>query len=90
MLYDQYPVHRKLIIPWYDSQATCLIVLIFMLFVFLFAGLGISVAGEYIEFRDKIWLPVLLLILSGSVIVLTLVRLIKRWKYRLSSSLDFE
>jgi hypothetical protein len=88
MLYDQNPVHRKLIIPWYDSQATCLFVLVFMLLVFLFAGLGISVAGEIVEFRDKIWLPVLLLILSGSVIVLTSIRLVKRWKHRLSNNLD--
>ena len=90
MLYDQNPVHRKLIIPWYDSQATCLFVLVFMLFVFLFAGLGISVAGEIVEFRDKIWLPVLLLILSGSVIVLTSIRLVKRWKHRLSNNLDLK
>ena len=88
MLYDQNPVHRKLIIPWYDSQATCLFVLVFMLLVFLFAGLGISVAGEIVEFRDKIWLPVLLLILSGSVIVLTSIRMVKRWKHRLSNNLD--
>ena len=90
MLYDQNPVHRKLIIPWYDSQATCLFVLVFMLLVFLFAGLGISVAGEIVEFRDKIWLPVLLLILSGSVIVLTSIRLVKRWKHRLSNNLDLK
>ena len=90
MLYDQNPVHRKLIIPWYDSQATCLFVLVFMLFVFFFAGLGISVAGEILEFRDKIWLPVLLLILSGSVIVLTSIRLVKRWKHRLSNNLDLK
>ena len=87
MLYDQNPVHRKLIIPWYDSQAACLMVLIFTLLVFLFAGLGISVAGENLAFRNKIWLPVLLLILSGSVIVLTSIRLFKRWKHR-SNNLD--
>lgn len=89
MLYDKNPVHRKLIIPWYDSQATCLIVLAFMLLVFLFAGTGISVAGESLVFRSKIWLPVLLLILSGSVIVLISIRLFKRWKHRLSNNLDW-
>jgi hypothetical protein len=88
MLYDQKPVHRKLIVPWYDSQATCLFVLAFMIFVFLFAGMGISVAGEHLEFRNKIWLPVFLLILSGSVIVLTSIRLFKRWKHRFSNNLD--
>lgn len=88
MLYDQNPVHRKLIIPWYDSQATCLFVLLIMLLVFLFAGLGISVAGENPEFRNNIWLPVLLLVLSGGVIVLTSIRLFKRWKHRFSNHLD--
>ena len=88
MLYVKNPVHRKLIIPWYDSQASCLIVLAFMLLVFLFAGIGISVAGESTAFRSKIWLPVLLLTLSGSVIVLTSFRLFKRWKHRFSNNLD--
>jgi uncharacterized membrane protein len=88
MLYDQNPVHRKLIIPWYDSQTACLIVLVFMLLVFLFAGMGISVAGESMAFRNMIWLPILLLILSGSVIILTSIRLFKRWKHHFTNNLD--
>ena len=88
MLYDQHPVHRKLIIPWYDSQVACLMVLLVMLLVFLFALIGISVTGESAAYHDKIWLPVVLLLLSGSVIVLTSIRLFKRWKHRLSNGLD--
>lgn len=87
MLYDQHPVHRKLITPWYDSYSACLIVLVLMLLVFLFSTLGIAVAGESAAHRDKVWLPVVLLILSASVIVLTSIRLYKRWKHRLANNM---
>jgi hypothetical protein len=87
MLYDQHPVHRKLIIPWYDSHTACLIIIALMLLVFLFAASGISVAGESAAHRGNIWLPVVLLILSGSVIVLTSIRLFKRWKHSLANNL---
>jgi len=46
MLYDQNPVHRKLITPWYDSRAVCLVVIFSMLLVFLFALVGVFSAWE--------------------------------------------
>ena len=87
MRYDQKPVHRKLIVPWHDTETTCLLIIVFMLAVFLFAIAGISVAGESVAHRDKIWLPILLLILSASVIISTAVRLVKRFRYRHSDHL---
>jgi len=82
MLYDQNPVHRKLITPWYDSRTVCLVVILSMLLVFLFALVGVLLAWENSLFREMIWLPALLALLSGIVILSTTVRLIKRWKYR--------
>ena len=46
MLYDQNPVHRKLITPWYDSRTVCLVVILSMLLVFLFALVGVFLSWE--------------------------------------------
>ncbi|MGA9536619.1 MAG: hypothetical protein WBR24_11990 [Desulfobacterales bacterium] len=82
MLYDQNPVHRKLITPWYDSRTVCLVVILSMLLVFLFALVGVFSAWENSLYREMIWLPALLALLSVIVILSTTVRLIKRWKHR--------
>lgn len=82
MLYDQNPVHRKLITPWYDSRTVCLVVILSMLLVFLFALVGVFLAWENSLYREMIWLPALLALLSVIVILSTTVRLIKRWKHR--------
>jgi uncharacterized membrane protein len=73
MLYDQNPVHRKLITPWYDSRTVCLVVILSMLLVFLFALVGVFLAWE-----NSLYLA----LLSGIVILSTTVRLIKRWNHR--------
>ena len=87
MRYDEKPVHRKLIVPWYDSRITCLIVILSMLMVFLFALSGISAAGESPIRHKVIWLPILLMGLSAAVIVSTAVRLFKRFKHRFPKGL---
>lgn len=89
MRYDTKPVHRRIIAPWYDSESACYGVMIFMVLVFLFALAGISVAGESAEHHQKIWLPILLMVLSGLVIVSTAVRLSKRIRRRFNKGLNF-
>lgn len=88
MRYDEKPIYRKLIVPWYDSQKICLVVILLMLLVFLFALAGVSIVGESPEHRTKIWLPTLLLVMSASVIISTAARLIKRIRYRFSKDLS--
>ena len=88
MRYDEKPVYRKLIVPWYDTKTACLIVIVFMLLVFLFGLVGISVAGENTEQYAKIWLPLLLIVMSATIIITTVIRLTKRFKHRLSKDLD--
>ena len=88
MRYDEKPIYRKLIVPWYDNQKICLFIIFLMLIVFLFALAGISIAGEHPEHRAKIWVPILLLVMSASVIISTAVRLIKRIRYRFSKDLS--
>jgi hypothetical protein len=88
MRYDQRPVHRKLIVPWYDSETACFTLIIFMLAVLLFALMGISVASENVEHHSHIWLPILLVLMSATVIVSTSIRLIKRYRYRFSNYIE--
>ena len=89
MRYDQKPVYRKLIVPWYDSETVCVIVVVFMLLVFFFALAGISVASDKAEYHQHIWLPILLILLSSAVIISTVIRLVKRYRYRHSKGLNF-
>lgn len=84
MRLDPNPMFRKIIVPWYDSEAACLIMIVFMFFIFLFASAGISIARENFEYHEHIWVPVLLLVMSGAVIVSAIFRLIKRYAYKFS------
>ena len=84
MRLHQNPVFRKVIIPWYDSDKTCFLMIFLMIVVLLFGVLGILVASETYEYHEYIWLPITLVILSSTVIVSTIIRLIKRYSIRFS------
>ena len=73
------PVYRKVIVPWWDSEVACLLVIIFMFVVFLFGMMGISVAHESLEYRPFVWVPVTVVVLSAFVILSTTIRLIRRY-----------
>lgn len=79
MSFDQNPLFRKIIVPWYDSETVCFIVIGLMFFVLIFGVVGISGAYEKVEYREHIWVPILLVITSGLVIVSTAIRLTKRY-----------
>ena len=78
MRFDQHPVFRDLIIPWYDSNALCYIVVGLMVLVFLFSAAGVSLAMRVSEYRHHMWVPLLLMGLSSGVIVSTIIRLVRR------------
>jgi len=75
---DQSVVHRKVFAPWYDTETICIISIFFLLLVFLFSLVGVSVCGENPEFRDHVWMPVFLLFASGIVLVSITIRLTRR------------
>ncbi len=79
---DQNPVFRKKIIPWYDSPILCLLEILLMIGVFLFGMAGISVISEMAEYSPYLWVPVILLLLSGGVILSVVIRLIRRASVR--------
>ena len=84
MRLDQNPTFRKVIVPWYDSETACFIVIVLMFLVFMFGFAGTSVASENSAYSGYIWVPVLLMVMSGVVIVSTTARLIRRYIYRYS------
>jgi hypothetical protein len=75
---DKNPVFRKAVIPWYNSKTAYIIVILFLLLVFLFAMVGISVSKENPAYNGYVWVPILLLVLSAGIIIMTIARLIKR------------
>ena len=84
MRIDQNPLFRKTIISWYDSEAMCIGVIIFMIIVFFFGVIGISVALESEEYQGHVWIAALLVVMSAGVIFSTTIRLIKRHSRRIS------
>lgn len=69
---------RKTIVPWYDSKAVCIVVMVVMFFVFVFGYIGLSLARETAICDGCLWVPILLMFASGIIIVLTTIRLIRR------------
>jgi len=82
MRMDQNPFFRKIIVPWYDSDAACYIVIVCMGVIIFFGFCGISVARENPVTQRYLWIPVLLIVLNAGVILSTLIRLLKRYLHR--------
>lgn len=80
MRQDKSPVFRRAIIPWYDSNKACWMVILVGIIAGFFGVVGIGVAQEIDAFAAHLWLPAVLTILSAAVVVSTVVRLIRRRK----------
>lgn len=76
MLDDGGPVFRKPITPWYHSRLAYVAVILSMLATFFFGIAGFRAAREVAAYHDYVWVPVLLMILSGAVTVTMTIRLI--------------
>ncbi len=76
---EKNPVFRKPVIPWYQSKTAYGFTIAFMLVVFLVGLVGISVTREYEAYNGYIWVPALLVILSGCLIITNIIRLIRRY-----------
>ena len=74
---EKSPVFRKAIIPWYHSKTVCGITIACMLIVFLFGLAGLVVAHEQEQYIGYIWVPLVLVILSGGMVVGNFIRLIR-------------
>ncbi len=83
MLPENTPIFRKVIVSWYDSVTACVLMLVFLDAVFLFAVTGINVACEMHEYSHHIWVPVLLMALSACGALSLMIRLIRRYVYHM-------
>lgn len=77
------PFFRRIIVPWYDSEAACLLVIMAMFLALLFGIAGISVVRESADHLKHLWIVLLIILLSSSIIVSTTIRLIRRYLGRL-------
>ena len=73
-----HPFFRKAIVPWYDSDTACTVVIVLMIPVMLFGVLGIYVAQSQAAYREHFWVPMLLVALTAGVIFSTAARMIRR------------
>jgi hypothetical protein len=71
------PVHRKAIIPWYDSTRVCIGMMAAMAIVIVFGVIGIAAAWNHAQFRRHLWLPMVLVLLGAGVFISIAVRLIR-------------
>jgi len=78
MRLESKPVYRKVISPWYDSEALCFCVITLMSLVLIFSITGISVAGSDPVWSAYMWVPVLLAVVSAWVLLTTSIRLVGR------------
>ena len=78
MASNKNPVFRKAVIPWYRSKTVYILAMAALLLVFLFALAGISVAREVDQYREYIWVPAVLAILSAALMATVALRFIHR------------
>lgn len=78
MLYNKNRLSRKVYIPWYDADFICFTVIFFMALIFLFGVSGIVVALEKVEYNEHVWVPCVLVIVSGFVMISIITRIVKR------------
>ena len=76
---EKSPVFRKPVIPWYQSKTAYILTIVFMLIVFLVGLSGISVTREVDEYNGYVWIPSLLVVLSGCLIIINTIRLVRRY-----------
>ena len=76
---EKSPVFRKPVIPWYQSKTAYSFTIAFMLVVFFVGLVGISVTREYEAYNGYLWLPAILVISSGCMIITNIIRLIRRY-----------
>ena len=75
---DKNQFYRRSITPWYDADSLCWVIIILMMAVFFFAGIGLNLALSHPDFNRHIWVPSLLALLSSITCVSMIARLIQR------------
>ena len=78
MQLDHNSFYKNSIIPWYDSNTLCLVIILLMGSVLAFAGIGVWVAMTEGDYAAHVWSPATLAGISGCVMFKTVFRMIGR------------
>lgn len=73
---------RKAFIPWYDTEWAMVLTLAFAVVVLLFSMVGVAATLDTPRYGAYVWIPGLLGLLALTVIVSTLVRMVRRGEDR--------
>jgi hypothetical protein len=76
MKLNQNPSFRRVVIPWYDSDLFRLLISVFTALVFCFSTIGVSVGLKNEQYHEHCWVPLLLMVLSGIVLAVNLIRIL--------------
>lgn len=79
----QYPLFKRVIHPWYDTDIAYIIFMFFMLSCFAFAIMGTQVCLEYATFKKIIMLPIILVCMSGYILMRIITELVLRYLDRI-------
>jgi hypothetical protein len=79
MRLDQKSVHRKEMIPWYDSDYSHYILIVLMFLIFLFGVQGVAATKQNADYNDFFWPPTIILVLSGLLIISSVLRIVRRY-----------
>ncbi|MFC1876194.1 hypothetical protein ACFL2E_02805 [Thermodesulfobacteriota bacterium] len=79
MRFDQSPLFRKTISPWYDSETFCVAVILLMVLVSLFSACGLWIARDNSAYNPHLWVPASLLLMCLYVIFSISIRLVRRF-----------
>lgn len=77
------------IYAWHDINAIYGVCALFAVVVFIFAVIGVRAAAAIPAYRGYVWLPALLMILSGTVLTTSLFRLARRVYFALQDRYDW-
>jgi hypothetical protein len=88
MKFKRDPVYRRSIYPWYDTEWACIAAIVLAAMILFFGAIGISVAMERYEYHSFVWLPIIITFLSGIVIVINIVRLVRKVFRRFSEKVS--
>ena len=80
MRLDPNPLFRRVIMPWYDSPSVCWVSLLAMAVLLFFSVTGIVVAENNPDYNRFVFVPIVLLVLSGLMIISLSSRMIRRSK----------
>ncbi len=71
-------MHRKMIVPWYDSGKAIVFSILLLMFILAFGVVGMIVAQENTQYKSFFGMPLSIVLMSGYAFLSMVVRLLIR------------